>query len=727
MKIGKTNVDFLGQKVLPIEGVNRICNFYSLKSNKEILEYVNHHILLVDVSESMRNNIENLKKSLKGTLKVLRKEGLNYVSIILYSDSENVEVIANCVRCDDTSYRMTKIYKSIDSNVYARENTILSSALRECKKVIKSHKEKCVKHHILLFSDGYISDIQNQKEEKELCFKEMECLKKDEISISTIGFGGYYDRNFLRELADKGYNGRFNHISDLKDYHKIVASEIVRINNSEAINLEITNNTFFVQEQRQMLKERGFISNLNLRTDNLVVVFDEELVVNDRTIKSTKKTVKREYIDDFNYGLSRYYVENNNVTNMEVILEKIGDQNAYDSLINCNSFIEKGSAIEFLEELISDRSKRFKDGKRVAQVKKNKEPICLLELLNEIMNDDECKLLWDYSHKYKRIGVKENQIEDTYKFQRPKIGFGEVTDVTIGDKKLNIGVRVKIKGAVQNQVNKLKLDACIYRDYKLVVDGNINTDEIWCVLSKSAKSLLRREKLLKGIIKVYDKEVCIINLKNIKLINKRVKNLIDEHTIAKYLYDIEVLKCEMWALDKFITEIFEVKNKMKTLESISDEELEARKMFRVDSKGVYLPLKIEKDLNTPYEFYISKVVDWKIEKFPKTKERKLALEKYKMLIVGEMNESYKRVVNKFKELKKEKDYKQSIVNIVKISNRLDDKKVFIWDTITEKKKVQTDPEFKKNMIVGGVVKIGIKELDGIKIREEFYEVINKYN
>ncbi|MGL4654698.1 MAG: VWA domain-containing protein [Sarcina sp.] len=725
MKIGKTNVEFLGQKVLQIEGAKRSCNFYSLKSTNANIDYVNHHVLLVDVSESMRGNIEKLKKSLKETLKALRKEGLNYVSIILYSD--NVEVIAKCVKCEDVAYRLTKIYKNIEEKVYARENTMLSNALKESKIVINSLKEKDVKHHILLFSDGYVSDAENQQKEKEICFKEVESFKKDEVSISTVGLGAYYDRTFLRDIASRAYNGRFNHISDIKDYQKVATKEIVRVNNSEVVNLEITNDMFFIQEQRQLLKERYFVTNLNLKTENLIIVFDEELIINDRIIKSTKKNIKREIIDDFSYGLSRYYIEFDNVTKMETALEISGDQAAYDNLVNCNSFIEKGEAIELLEEYIDDKSKRFKCGKRVVKIKKDKEPMCLLELLNEIMNDDECKLLWDYSYKYNRIGVKENQIEDTYKFQRPRIGFGEVTDLTIGDKKLNIGVRVKIKGEVQNQVNKLKLDACIYRDYKLVVDGNINTDEIWCVLSKNAKSLLRKEKLLKDVIKVYDKEICVLNLKNIKLTNKRVKNLIDEKTIAKYLYDIEVLKCEIWILEKFIGEVFKEKEQKYTLEELNIEELKTRELFRVDNKGVYTPIRREKDLETPYEFYISKVVDWKIEKFPRTKERKAALEKHKMLIVGDMNESYKRVLNKLEEVKKEKRHKRALVNMVKISNRLDDKKVFIWDTIIEKEKVQTDPEFKKNMIVGRKVKVAIKELDGIKIREDFYEVINKYN
>ncbi|MGL5068802.1 MAG: VWA domain-containing protein [Sarcina sp.] len=727
MKVGKTVISFLGQRALDVEGNNRNCKFYKLKLENEIVECTNHHILLVDVSESMRDNIEKLKKSMKETLKVLRKEEGNYVSIILYSGEEGTSIIARCVKCDDISYRMSKVYKNIDERVYSRENTILSNALKVSTEIINDLKEKNLNQHIILFTDGYIAEGNIKKNEKESCFKLVEGLRKKKVSISTIGLGCYYDREFLKEISEKAYNGSFNHLSDIKDYYKIATSEISRINGSEEVDIDIENEEIFCVNEKEKFFGKKKIISLSKKEDNLVVIFDDNLVVNDIEIKSTKKTVKREYLDELSYALARYYVKHDDVPSMEGAIEISGDQYAYDTLVNCNSFIEKGRAIEFLDELISCKSKRFKNGKRNLKIEKDSEPICLLELLNEIMNDDGCKLLWDYSYKYKRIGIKEKQVEDDYKFQRPKMGFGEVTDITIGDKKLNIGVRVKIKGEVQNKINKLKLDACIYRDYKLVVNGNINTDEICCILSKSAKSLIRKEKLLKGVIKIYNKEICIINLKNIKLTNKKISHIIDEKTIAKYLYDIEVLKCEMWALNKYVDEVFRGSIKSFELKGIKGEELKARESFRVDSKGVYIPLKIEKDLEKPYEFYISKVVDWKIEKFPKTRERKLALDKYKMLIVGEINESYKRVRHKLNELNREKNYKQSIVNMVKISNRLNDKKVFVWDTVNEKKKIETDPEFKKNMVVGGRVKIGIKELNGIKVREDFYEVINKYN
>ncbi|WP_297519013.1 vWA domain-containing protein [uncultured Clostridium sp.] len=727
MKVGRTNIEFLGQKNLMFESNNKNCKFYSLKLNAESTNCINHHILLIDVSKSMGDVIDKLKKSMKETLKVLKKEENNYVSIILYSGEKDVTLIARAIKCDDNSYRLTRIYKNIDEEVYSRENTVLSSALKRTEEIIEDMDIEGVKQHIILFTDGYIAELDNQKAERKSCFDIVKRLRKRQVSLSAIGLGFYYDRSFLKEVSSYSYNGSFNHISDIKDYYKVAISEVQRVNNSEEVNIEISNDEFFIVNEKRMFYDNKKIETLSLNKENIIVVLNDDLVINDLKVKSTKKAIKKEYLDDLSYALARYYVAVDDMHNMENAIELSGDQFVYDSLVNCNSFIEKGRAIELLESLVNDRDKRFKLGEKNTKIIKDKEPICLLELLNEIMSDDECKLLWDYSYKYRRIGVKEKEVKDKYEFQRPEVGFGEVTDITIGDKKLNIGMRVKIKGEVQNQVNKLKLDACIYRDYKLVVNGNINTDEVCCILSKNAKSILRKEKLIKGIIKVYNQEVCIINLKNMKLTNKKISNLIDEKTIARYLYDIEKLKCETWVLDKFVKEIFKEKDEKFDLRYVTEEEVEARRLFRVDSKGVYNPLKIEKDLDRPYEFYISKVVDWKIEKFPRAKERSIALEKYRMLIVGEVNESYRRVKSKLKELNKEKRYKQSIVNMIKISNRLNGKSVFIWDTINEKKKIETDIEIKKNMVVGGTVKISLKELDGIKIREDFYEVINKYN
>lgn len=725
MRIGKCSVEFLGQELLNLEGLNRECKFYSIKTVRKSSDCVNHHIMVIDVSESMKDKIEKLKKGIKETLRALKREENNYVSIILYS--KNSEILAKAIKCDDLSYRVSKIYKSVDERVYSRENTLISNGLKEAKNLTKYLDDKMVRHNILLFTDGFTSDVDASKEDKKKCFEMTKDFSLEKISINTVGLGSYYDREFLKEISSLSHQGKFNHIGDIKEFYKIVSGEIKRVNSFEEVNLYINNDEYFVVPIFEKRNDPGIIRNLEVNKSNLIVVFDDDLNIEGKIIKASKKILNKNNTEEFSYALARYYAVLDDASNLERAIKISGDKNIYEAVSNCYSFMEKGRAIEILDEAINDTSRRFRLGKIKIKDDENSEPMCLLEVLQEIMNDDSCKLLWDHSHKYNRIGVKQRSIEDSYKFIRPSIGFGEVTSISIGEKKLNIAVKVKIDGAVQNEVSKLKLDACIYREYNLVSNGNINTDEICCILSKNAKSVLRKEKLIKSIIKVYDKEICVLNLKNIKVANKRSSDVIDDKTIAKYLYDIEILKCDIWALEKFLNEIFSDNKKNACLKGLCDEEIKVRQDFRVDENGIYYPVKIVKDNDTDYEFYISKIVDWKVDKFPKTKERNASLEKFKFFISGEMNDSHKRIKMKLVELKKEKVYKQNLVNIVKISSMLKGGNVFLWDSTTKRKKVETDPDIKMNVVVGQNINVSTKEINGVKIREDFYEVIKKFN
>lgn len=729
MKIGKSNVEFLGQKLMKIDkGENINYKFYSLKPIIQSLDCINHHILLIDVSKSLRDEIINLRKTVKETLKALKRSGNNYVSVILYSDESKTTVLADALRCDDSSYRISKIYKKINEEIYARENTVLSKTLEQANKIINELEEENVKNNIIIFTDGNLSNLNDTKnEEKAKCFKLLKTLKNKKVCVNTIGFGVYYDRDFLVEFSEKSFQGRFNHIGNISNYYNMALAEINRVNNSQEVNLEIENDEYFMVDLNKKINDKSVINNLMTNSDNIVVTYSDDLKIEGKEVKSNKKQLKKEYLEDFLYSLALCYLNKNDIEKMEEAIANTKDVFAYESLVNCYSFTEKGKAIELLDLLCTDKSKRFKKGKKVIERDLNeKEGMCLLEILQEIMNDDKCKLLWNYAYKYNRIGVKEKQVEDIYKFKRLSEGFGEVTKISIGSRKLNIGVKVKIKGVVRNEKNKLMMDALIYRDYNLVANGNINTDEIYCKLSKTAKAVLRKEKLIKSVIKIYDEEICVLNIANIKLTNKRTSNLLSEKQIAHYLYDIESLSCDIWALDKILKEVFSSKNKISD-DKIDIEELEMRKLFRIDSKNIYKPISVESDTTSEYDFYLAKVIELKVERFPRTKKREESLDNYKTLIRGDFNESHKRILEKLKELKDEKEYKQNLINIVKISNKLREKNIFMWDEITEKEKKETDKYLKKNMVLGEKMKVSTKVIDGIKIREDFYEVLSKYN
>ena len=156
-----------GEEIQVSEEERKKCNFYSIKTVKEKGKNINHHILLLDVSFSMVNEIEGLKESVKKTLEALKEEKNNYVSAIIYSGHDEAFRILNGVKCDDISYKMADVYGVIDKELYARGVTVISEPLEMAIDIVKNLSNICNKHHIVLFTDGFlVTDKWEMEEEK---------------------------------------------------------------------------------------------------------------------------------------------------------------------------------------------------------------------------------------------------------------------------------------------------------------------------------------------------------------------------------------------------------------------------------------------------------------------------------------------------------------------------------------------------------------------------------
>ncbi|SDO73473.1 hypothetical protein [Clostridium gasigenes] len=266
----------------------------------------------------------------------------------------------------------------------------------------------------------------------------------------------------------------------------------------------------------------------------------------------------------------------------------------------------------------------------------------------------------------------------------------------------------------------------MYRDYSLIVNGNINTTQLWCELSKELKTKLRKEKIIKKTIKSEHREISILDLTKLKATNKRLLKSLNKNDLAKAIYDIEVLECKQWAVKKQIDELFKIGNAEKIdLVDMSKEEIQIRKMFRVDKKGTYIPLKVLHEETAACEIYTAKVLEWKIEKFPKKKEQENALAKYKELLKQESRDPYEVLRHELYIVKRELNKKRDLVNLVRLSSGLIGKSIFLWEEEFEKPKKENDKNLNINMIVSEKMNVSIKNIDGIKIRQDKYNMLTK--
>lgn len=457
----------------------------------------------------------------------------------------------------------------------------------------------------------------------------------------------------------------------------------------------------------------------------IIVTFNKELIINDKCLKNKYKKVAEDIKEEFLYSLALYYIRNEDIESCEAAIAQTGDINAYKLLKDCKSINDKEEFVDEAILYIKEKDKRFKSGKVKIKIKDIEEDTsCLIEVLEEIMKDEESKLLYDYSYMYSRIGTKSNMIEDDYSFIRPQVGYGEIIDIVIGSQKLNLAAKVRVSGEVINKEDNLKLDAYILREYVIILNGCLNMDFIWCTLSKKLKSKYRKDKIIKSIDKIYGKEIITLDLRKLKITNNRVTKSLKIDEIAEYLYKIEKYKVKQRVVSTLMKEL---QGKLEDISSngIYERRLEIMKRYRVNTNGLYSPLSTEKNEND-FSIYLAEILEWKVEKFPKKNVESEVVKEYSKLIDDDIENSYIRLKNLLKAIKTEKKELEYNVNRVRLSAGITGKQIFIWEAEHEKEKKETDKILNINSVIGAKVKISTKTINNITIREDNYKALIRY-
>lgn len=489
----------------------------------------------------------------------------------------------------------------------------------------------------------------------------------------------------------------------------------------EILKFDIANKDFFILNtftRNANIDKTQFFAN---DEDIVMVVFDEELVVNKKRVKSRYKTVMNDIKEKFLYSLAVYHLKNDDVESAKVVIAQTGNINGYTFLENCKSLSDKNKIIEELTSYIREKSTMYESKKVNIKVINPEEESCLIEILEEIVQDKDSHLLYDYSYMYNRITSKTDMIEDNYTFIRPKFGYGEIVEIVIGSQKTNISVKVKVNGEVINKENNLKLDAYIFREYALVLNGYLNMDVIWCKLSKKLKSKYRRNKLIKSIDKIYGEEIVTLDLRKINITNERVLNSLTIDKIAESLYEIERLKVRQKVLRSLLKEIT-----INTNNISCEKKLEVLKKYRVNENGLYTPLAIEKN-TSDFSVYLADILEWKVEKFQRKNEEIKVLDEYKKLMNDDIGDSINRLLNELKNIKEKKKSLEYKVNRVRLSSGILDKTIFFWEKEIEKEKKETDNILNINSVVGDKVKVSTKTINDVVIRQDSYKALIRYD
>lgn len=718
----------LGQAKLTLRGKDSVAKFYEIKPNEQDNNNLNHHILLLDVSGSMWGELDNLKEKLKITLEQLCVDENNYVSLITYSGHNESEIIAESIKCDAVSYKMSKIFDIIEEKVRIKGVTVMSEPLEKSIEMVKKLSDVCDKHHIALFTDGCLVPWEwSHKTEENKCYDIADICSKESIVLNAIGFGRWYDRHFLKELVGKTPSGELAHIDNIADYPTTILNMVRKMNEEISCKLLVENKEVYFLNRNAFYENGSFIRALTTKTSNIIAVLDEDYVLDGKSYASSGD-VSSDLFEDLLFSLGWNYVIEEDVEEAESIIAQTGDIAVYELVANCFSFQEKNKVLTKLQKILHKEESKFEKGKEVITIlSEADEPICLLELLHEILEDKDSSLVWSKDISYKRTSQKQISKEDNIKFKYDDKSFFPINSVSIGKDKLNIGVKVTYTGTSYDEDKEILALPCkIYRDYILVLNGNINVPTIFAKLSNDLFQKFAKENLIKGS-KIEDGVTYFeIDLTKIKSTNKRTRKLYTPKELAHALYDFEVTGAKQWALNQLLKELDY--NDLDDNDTLSEADKKLREYLRIDSTGCYKPLSVETDTLSATEMYSALFKTWTVEKFPKTKEQNNYKDIYANDIAGlEREDAIKYLKDSLKQVKEERRSLGDTINIVRLSFGLQNKSPFMWEKTETKSKKATDKFSGQNMVIGEEVVINSTEIDGIRIKETNYNQLLKCN
>lgn len=713
-------ITYKGEEMLPFfKQDKRMCYFYEISHKKQRPIETHHHVLIIDYEPSQEMQKQDLKKCLQKTLQLLCKQKKRYVSLLAYKKEEGLVRILNAVKCDKISYKMAEVERLLEESIEQMSQGCLSHSLETALTIIQRLKLCCDAQHITLFTNGLGDDLKWQEQEIQACMQLGKACYEQETTLNVIGFGNYYDSHFFKTLIKDHTCSELIHVEEIKDYEMEMSKLILKAEAVFKNTITIQNKKAFLCEHRYYYTESRKIEGLSEKESSLLVTYDSPLQLEASHIKIKNKEDLSEVIPYYLYQWSAYLLKKGDIETAERAIAETKDLAAYREVCNVYTSRERGNVYRQLIQLAEKPNKRYKQGKVTIDrtILKREEPLCLLEVLYMILSDEESKLFWDYSYPYERIGPLYSSEALDYVFRKPTLGYGEIEKIRMGSKKLNIGVQVKVKGQVEELKTHLKLDGIVYREYNIMVNGNLNTSYLIAELSKKVKAQLSGLNILKVIGKQNGKTRYKVQLHKLRMVNQRLLQSIAADQLAHHLYELEYLKLQEQLIKKYLKTHF---NKIKMP---SKRQFKLYERFQMNEQGLFKIKQEEINEVKPSSIYRAQVVEWKIEKFPQKRVEEDIVRTYGLEIIKPTSKQIKELQDQYTQIKQKRQSLHDRIQMIRIASVLMEQPIWVAESISEKNKKKSIPLIEGNAVVGGKMTVATIKIKDIAIKEERYTLL----
>lgn len=695
-----TDILSLGnQKVYLSESVTRQGYFYKIRRSQSKKQLPVHYLFMIDVSKPMNAYRIEIQKALEWAFKYLSKQSSHQISIIVFYGKKNIKWIFKEVNSHELISLIGDINSFLDEELTPYSNSSLINTLES----VMSQLDSRFYNHLIVISSGSFQLIDYELDLKQARFQKVTSLFNElSMKLDVLNLGELISSNFYQWVSI--LNQKAHVYSCFKKMElKFYLNKILR---GQRVNLLIDSNDFFLCQKKDFVRKENPIE-IEVLDEELIVVFDKPLKIEQKVLDYSTQVLSQ----DFDYFVTQYclyLLENQLIQQVSNILSH------YGQLGWVKDMSEAYTSSEIIQVM-----KSFANHRKL----KKENSLCLLTLLELIRQDQQSVLLWNRYEDYVPILFRTKVIDSQFQFQEIETDFYVVNQLVLGSRKFNVGLKVKVEGHVEELKTGLKLEAYRFKTYTILLDGVLKIKELYCVLSPSLKKQCQKLKLLKRVIQQYNREICVIDLTRIPITHHDLYKNETCLEVGQMIYEIERLKCWQSLLKEMI-----VRRKKQimfhTLKEIDFKEVVKRK-YQITSSGRYVPKVMKVIDGEEVEFYMARILEWKVEGFPKEMEKERAYE-YIMNRASVENRTVEEILSdELQKISQHRDELQHRLNLIRISVGLRNLDFFQWNEEREVVKTQMDSRFKLNTVLNGKMKVSIQAQSAFKIRQNTYTVLIK--
>jgi hypothetical protein len=474
-----------------------------------------HNVLLIDRSGSMGGEIDGLIDNIIVAINEMREQDI--ISIIWFSGvGQNGFIVRSKGLYEQDKKDIVALLNSKRSTVGA---TCFSETFAELRNLIEDESCVCKNFNVLFFTDGQPVVSWGDTEEFARVGRIVEEIKSKILGITSIGYGFYYDVDFLKNVAETTTFGKYFHSKNINEYVDIFRNvyEIAKTVSLEKAKVEAPGSEIlYLSENFTKLFVNSCEVNLNRRKNQFFVISDSEtpeIRVNDEAVSLTKNTKMTEAtLTNFGYSYASELFYKGSVFEAAIsIVNLTRDKNFIDQINSAFTYQERADVTENIKKAVLGsgyKKKRLVSGECSANYLPREDEFCFVDLLEILQSSDSLYSPMPKS-EYKRIGLKSVDTFDLFEYS-DDVAYSSFNNLVYNKSHANISILINYPGTVKlnaKEAKKLGLDqifpgckvnSYVYRNQTLIKDANKNGNYFYAFLKSDGLEAVERAAVNSG-------------------------------------------------------------------------------------------------------------------------------------------------------------------------------------------------------------------------------------